>query len=196
LDCLRFDRVHLFGHSQGGYLAQCLPRARPQRIASVTLSATCLPHEKHARRIERQLRLLPLVPGLALRIAAAARIRRIAAPDVATLTPNERRFWLNYLIAGLGVPDLRPRAEATARLQFDYHRRAVFGREDLAAWPGRILIIMFGRGALIDAEDAADLMANYPTAEHVDFPDSGHLGLIIQASEIAQLLTRRIDEAP
>ena len=194
LDGLRIDRVHLFGHSQGGYLAQSLLRARPERVASLALSATCPPSARHARRIEGQIRLLRFVPDRLLRLAAAARIRRIAAADLARLPPDESRFWRDFLTAGLRGRDLRARFESTARLQLDYHRGRVFAREDLAAWPGRILVLTYGRDRLVDAKDAESLMAAYPSADHVDFPESGHLGLIVQAPEIARRLAGMIDE--
>jgi len=70
-----FYRVHLFGHSQGSYLAQCLMRARSERVASVTLSATCVSSECNAVSIERRLRPLRHAPSAVVRFAASARMR-------------------------------------------------------------------------------------------------------------------------
>ncbi len=58
----------------------------------------------------------------------------------------------------------------------------------------RILIITFGRDTLIDAEDAAKLKATYSLAEHVYFSDSGHLGIISRASDIATLIAKLVHE--
>jgi len=192
MDGLQIDRFHLFGHSQGGYLAQCLLRARPARIASATLSATCLPSERRARRIDRQLRLVRYLPSPLLRFAAAAQVLRIAATDLAGLTLEERLFWKAYLTEGVGIQEVRRQIESTAKLQIDYHRRARFKVSDLAEWAGQMIIVTFGRDQLIDGDDAVSLMSTYPTAIHVDFADSGHLGIISKAPAIVALLAKQV----
>jgi pimeloyl-ACP methyl ester carboxylesterase len=183
-------RVHVFGHSQGGYVAQVLVRAIPDRVASITLSGTCLPSEDRARTIERQLRLVGALPELLLRAGAIAQLRRIASVDLKTLAREDRDFWMDYLTDGVRAPGLKPRVAASARLQLDYHRNAGFTSGDMAHWRGRSLILTGGLDPIMGPEEGSALIRQYPDATHQAFPEQGHLGAFLHPERVVGLLAQ------
>jgi pimeloyl-ACP methyl ester carboxylesterase len=196
LERIGAGRVHVFGHSQGGYLAQVLVRAIPDSIASLALSATCLPSARRARTIERQLRLVGLLPEFLLRAGALAQLRRIASVDLEALSPDERAFWTTYLTDGVRAPGLKTRAVASAALQFDYHRNARFEAGDLAHWPGRTLVLTYGLDPIIEPQEGRALIDHYPGATHRAFPLEGHLGPSLHPDAVVDLLVRLAQGQP
>ena len=189
------QHVHVFGHSQGGYLAQVLVRLIPETVASHALSATCLPSRSRARTIDGQLRLVGLGPEFLLRAGAAAQLRRVASIDLEAAPPDERKFWMRYLTEGLSAPGLRSRASASARLQLDYHRNSSFAAGDLAAWAGRSLILTYGRDPIIGPEEGRAMLSQYPWASHHLFPEQGHLGPFIHPDVVVGMLARLAQDA-
>jgi pimeloyl-ACP methyl ester carboxylesterase len=188
--------VHVFGHSQGGYIAQVLVRAVPDRVASIALSATCLPSEDRARTIERQLRLVGVLPECLLRAGAIAQLRRIAAVDLETLAADDRAFWLGYLVDGVRTRGLKRRALASARLQLDYHRNAGFTPGDMARWRGRALIITCALDPIMTPDEGRALISQYPNAAHQAFPAQGHLGPFLHPEPVVGLLVQLAQAVP
>jgi pimeloyl-ACP methyl ester carboxylesterase len=196
LDAIGAPRVHVFGHSQGGYLAQVLVRAIPEKVASLALSATCLPSARRAETIANQLRLVGLTPGFLLRAGALAQLRRIASVDLKTLSPAEREFWMGYLTDGVRAPGLKSRAVASARLQLDYHRNARFDPGDLAHWQGRTLVLTYGLDPIIEPQEGRALIEHYPGASHRAFADEGHIGPFLHPDAVVGLLVRLAQAQP
>jgi pimeloyl-ACP methyl ester carboxylesterase len=194
LDHLQIDKISLYGHSQGGYLAQRMLSDKPSRVANLALSGTCLPSEDHARTLERQLRIVRLLPDTLLRLAAAAQFRRILRRDASELGNEERRFWLRYFVEGLKIDGLRSRVVSSARLQLDYHRGPVPSLPDPQTWSGQVLLVTFGHDSIIGMDDAARLSEHYPSARHVAFLEQGHLGPIVKPKALAESLETLIPE--
>ncbi len=194
LDHLQIDKISVYGHSQGGYLAQRLLSDKPSRVANLALSGTCLPSESHARTLERQLRIVQFLPDALLRAAAAAQFRRILRRDASELGTEERRFWLRYFVEGLQTNGLRSRILSSARLQLDYHRGPVPPAGVPQMWSGQILVVTFGHDSLISMDDAARLSERYPSARHVAFREQGHLGPIVKPRALAEVLATLIPE--
>lgn len=181
---------YVFGHFQGGYMAQVLVRAIPDRVASIALSGTCLPSDDHARKIERQLRLIGILPEFVLRAGAIAQLRRIASADLQTLAPDDRDFWMGYLTDGVRAPGFKMRAAASARLQLDYHRNSVFASDDMVRWIGRSLILTYGHDPIMRSEEVRALISQYPNATHQAFSELGHLDPFLHPETVVGLLVQ------
>jgi pimeloyl-ACP methyl ester carboxylesterase len=184
------QQVHVFGHSQGGYLAQVLVRAIPSRVASLALSATCLPSEERARTLERQLRFVGMLPEYALRAAVIIQLRRIASVDLKTLSPDDREFWRRYLTDGVRAQGLKERATASARLQLDFHKNSGFISGDLDRWKGRRLILTCELDAIMRPQEARALVGEYQDGVHQELLGQGHLGPFLRPEPIVSFLVQ------
>jgi aminoacrylate hydrolase len=103
MDALGIERAHVVGHSTGGAIAQVLAIERPNRLASVVLSATWTRADAYFRRLFtlRKEMLLRLGPSVYLQAATLfvfpswwvarnnERLRQMEAQSLAAFAPSE-----------------------------------------------------------------------------------------------------------
>lgn len=193
---LGVERIHLFGHSWGGLLAQLYAGAYPDRTASLFLCNSSTGVGEDWKRMEaavmaynrRQagalgwlgmglLSSVSRVPGAAGRWAAQglmARVWRNYFPDPAA-APVANPNWL----AGVS-------AEAVNRT-----RKAILDVRP-AALPSPVnpefpVLVLFGGSDIYGAE-AATLFARFPSAKHVRLERSGHLPWLQDRQAFGQTL--------
>jgi pimeloyl-ACP methyl ester carboxylesterase len=177
VDAERAERVHVIGGSFGGLLAQALVRRAPERVASLVLSHTGAPDGK--RR------------GLATTIVAALPqplLRALLRKRLGSTLDAADPFWRRYFdraIDGMTKGDVLSRV----RLQAEFGAQA-WSPNDLAQWPGRVLLIEGEDDPLFPPAARARLRALYPTAEVYRFHGTGHAAAVLKPEEYADVVTR------
>lgn len=178
LDAEGAERAHVIGGSFGGLLAQVLVRRAPERVASLVLSHTGAPDGK---RRGVATAVVAALPQPLLRGLLKARLgRTLDAADV---------FWRRYFdraIAEMTKADILSRV----RLQAEFGAQAGWTPDDLARWPGRVLLIEGEDDPLFPPVARARLRALYPTAEVHRFQGTGHAAAVLKPEEYADVVTR------
>jgi pimeloyl-ACP methyl ester carboxylesterase len=135
LDAEGIATVHVFGGSFGGLVAQCFVRGYSERVRSLILANTALPPEVPGWGANILRRLVCLAPARALRARREWGIARMLSGP-----RGERTFWRMYLrerLAHWTADQLRNRYLLT----LDLSQRFAFTPEELADWPGNVLIL-------------------------------------------------------
>jgi pimeloyl-ACP methyl ester carboxylesterase len=187
LDKEGIAQAHVFGHSLGGMVAQCLVRRAADRIATLILSSTEAPSEAEAVIAQRDLARVRLLPEWFIR----AYLRLRPSRDAPELTPDQLRFFAEYVAA----PGVKQRALSSALIQLDYHRNFRFSVRDLEDWPGRVLIAACQNDKVVTTASYHQLSALYPGASRHVFPNAGHMSMLGRVSEYAGLILNFISNA-
>jgi pimeloyl-ACP methyl ester carboxylesterase len=177
LDAEGAERAHVSGGSFGGMLAQALARRAPERIASLVLSHTGAPDGKRRRVGTAIVAALPIQLLRALLKARLGRTLDAADP-----------FWRRYFdraVERMTKADIMSRV----RLQAEFGAQR-WSSEDLARWPGRVLLIEGEDDPLFRPAARARLRALYPTAEVYQFRGTGHAAAVLKPEEYAAVVTR------
>ena len=172
LDAEGVSAAHVLGPSYGGIVAQCFVRRHPGRVKSLILANTLVPPKTLLVWPAKVfLALVPLVPVGWLRAFRERGLAR-AFSGVPSVSPEDQMFWGDYqheLISRLTKAQLRD----MYRLGIDLVERFRFRPDDLASWPGRILILESDEDFL-SPEQRAELRRCYPLAEVHTFHGAGH----------------------
>jgi pyruvate dehydrogenase E2 component (dihydrolipoamide acetyltransferase) len=190
LDAEGVPACHAFGHSQGGFLAIALSERMPERIRTLALSSTFLPSERHARRVQWQLRLLPLIPDRLFGWVMKRAFKRAVRLAGSSLSPQDWQV-LALLMPHADAGELRRAALFTAKLHLDYHQRAIAAR-----WRGPALLFETGRDRIVTAADVTALRARYPDAEIHRFKDAGHLDIVTDPRRFVSTIQSFLASAP
>lgn len=176
LDTEQVARAAVFGASFGGYIAQILVRRHPERFDRLVLSHTAVRHLAGRRPMRALAALLPLLPERLVR-AVMWRIWM----HLFSVPTDARLFWQSLM---RGVLDDLSKAQLVGitRCISDFTGYQLT-RDDLAAWPGRVLILESDRDAAFGPTARAELRATYPGATVFTFRDAGHTALWTDADE-------------
>lgn len=173
------ERAHVLGGSYGGLVAQAFVRAHPSRTLSLVLSHTLLPDPAAASKI-RWL-------ALALKLLPWPLLRRIFRARVGSLFPKGSHPEL-ALSKALFEEILEERL-AKAQLLALLHRAGELGQagpfapDDLASWPGRILLLLGEDDPATPEPVRRAIVAAYPRAEVRLFSGGGHATAILKQAE-------------
>jgi pimeloyl-ACP methyl ester carboxylesterase len=177
LDAEGVERAEVSGGSFGGLLAQALVRQAPERVASLVLSHTGAPD---AKRRAVATAVVAAMPMRLLRGLLKARLgKTLDAADT---------FWRRYFDRAI---DQMTKADIVSRvrLQAEFGART-WGPDDLASWPGRVLLIEGEDDPLFPPAARARLRALYPSAEVHRFQGTGHAAAVLKPEEYAAVVTR------
>jgi pimeloyl-ACP methyl ester carboxylesterase len=178
LDAEGVERAHVIGGSFGGLLAQVLVRRAPDRVASLVLSHTGAPDGK---RRAVATAIVAAIPQAFLRGLLKARLgRTLDAADT---------FWRRYFdraVNEMTKADILSRV----RLQAEFAGQTGWAPDDLARWPGRVLLIEGEDDPLFPPAARARLRALYPSAEVHRFQGTGHAAAVLKPEEYADVVTR------
>jgi pimeloyl-ACP methyl ester carboxylesterase len=173
---LGVERAHLVGASYGGYVAVCLARRAPERVASLALTEPVLDP------LLRGFWTYGLKVGAALALPGAWRDRRLRALRMGILAEgaDRRRFAL------LGQMRFRRRGMP---------RPVPVPGTDLTAVAAPLLVVLGAESPIHDsAALAARVRAARPDATVVVFDDAGHTLPVDAADRVAPLLRSFLDE--
>jgi pimeloyl-ACP methyl ester carboxylesterase len=152
-------------------VAQCFVRRHPERVRSLILTNTVVPPQRLLWPARIFLTLLPFVP-LGWLQALRERTLARAFSGVPGVPPEDQTFWRDYqhaLVSRLSKEDLR----AMGRLGIDLVESFRFTPDELASWPGRVLILESDED-IVTSELRAELRRHYPQARVHTFHGAGH----------------------
>ena len=182
--------AHVLGPSYGGMVAQCFVRRHPERVQSLILANTLVPPKSLLWVSKVFLVVLPLVP---LGWQRMLRERELAQAflGVPGVPLEDQAFWRDYqheLISRLTKADLR----AMYRLGIDLVESFRFAPDDLASWPGRILILESDEDP-VTPEMRAELRQTYPQARVHTFHGAGHTPWMSHREEYLSVIKEFLD---
>ena len=181
LDAECVPRVAVFGASFGGYVAQAFVRSQPGRVDRLVLSHTGLRHPAGGGSMAALATVLSVLPARLVR----AVMWRVWMRLFSVRSP-EREFWRGLL---RGVLHRLSKAQLVAitRCLADFADYRL-DREDLAGWPGAVLILDSAHDAAYGQAARAELRAAYPAATVHTFHDAGHTALWTEAVEYNEVV--------
>jgi deazaflavin-dependent oxidoreductase (nitroreductase family) len=191
LDAEGVREAHVLGPSYGGMVAQCFVRRHPERVRSLILANTLVPPRRLLWPAKALQILLPLVPLGWLRALRERTLAR-AFSGVPSVPLEDQVFWRDYqygLVSRLSKPELR----AMYRLGIDLMESFRFAPDDLASWPGRILILESDED-LLTPEQRAELRRTYPQAEVHTFRGAGHTPWMSHREEYLSIVKEFLDQ--
>lgn len=193
LDAEGVQQAHVLGESYGGMVAQCLVRRAPSRVSSLILVSTLAPVKPLPLRPKLQKLLVMLLPWrLVLPLE-----RRLMVPALAR-TPfpeEERAFWTATVIEQLGSVS-KDWLINSYRNSEDYCEHYHFTPEDLANWPGAVLILGSEADEALQRyrPHAIPLTALYPQAQVHIFHGAGHVPPFTRREEYIQVIQHFLTE--
>jgi pimeloyl-ACP methyl ester carboxylesterase len=171
------ERAHVIGGSYGGFVAQIFVRRHPERTASLTLSHTLPPDAASGQMIQATLSYLSLIPMFLLRRMVGNRLRALL-PEKSPETTLTHAIFDEVVRHRMKKEDL---ISSYWRL-VDFNQ-GEFTPDDLAEWPGRILLMMSDDDPSIPEPVRVALRATYPEAEEHLFHGTGHAAAAIRPDE-------------
>jgi len=186
LDAEGVERVDVMGSSFGGYVAQCFVRAYPDRVDRLVLASTAVRHfVSWAAPLYLLARLMKVLPVSVVRF-----FMWCLWSSLFTASPDQQAFWQGLLkeilMTQLGKADL---VCVTATIaDFAAHYR--FRSGDLAAWPGKILLLESDRDEAYSPALQAETREVYLQAVVHTFHGTGHTAIMTDTDEYI----RTIDE--
>ena len=166
LDRLELGRVHLVGHSMGGMVAQEFAAARPERVATLVLSATSPAFGRPDGDFQKRFveaRIAPLDDGATMADLAdetvATMLGPAADPEGAAIARRSMA----------GVPEATYRAAVACLVTFDR-------REALAGYRMPVLVLAGETDANAPAPMMERMASRIPDAAYVCMAGTGHLG--------------------
>ena len=166
LDRLALERVHLVGHSMGGMVAQEFAARRPERVASLVLSATSPAFGRPDGEFQRRFveaRLAPLDDGRTMADLAEEMVgTMLGAHADAEGAAIARRSMA-------GVPEAAYRAAIACLTTFDR-------RDALAGYAMPVLVLAGETDSNAPAPMMEKMASRIPNAAYVCMAGTGHLG--------------------
>ena len=188
LDAEGADNADLFGSSFGGFVAQCFVRRYPERVRSLVLANTGAPGASPLPGLTLLVRLFTLLPeGVARRVTGWNWRRWFVAP------PEEQRFWHGLLEELLTTRLSKADLVSALEEMLDFSRYQ-FGPNDLASWPGRILVIESEHDRAFSPHAREALRALYPQARVRTFADAGHAVMVTKPAQYIATVRSFLEE--
>jgi pimeloyl-ACP methyl ester carboxylesterase len=165
------ERAHVQGGSYGGFVAQIFVRRYPEMTASLVLSHTqpTYPDDPGTVKLERMLRWAKLLPAGILRWALSLSLNRLMPENTADMA-LQFAIYAELLRVCLTKADFLSILART--VDYEGHR---FTPDDLADWPGRILIMMTDNDRTTPPEVREEFKRLYPQAQVHLFEGTGHV---------------------
>jgi len=171
LDHLGIGRFSLLGGSYGGWMAQSLVRAHPERVDKLVLTAIGPPNPENSRQLAWLLPLLRIMPMFLLRGLINRTFGHLDSSQRAD--PEQALLWalVNEVVTyRIGRADF----VAAMRRLIDQTAHYTFAPDDLDDWPGAILMLFGDGDPATPAEKRQAMKALYPQAESIVFEGGEH----------------------
>jgi esterase len=172
LDDLGIQQFSLMGGSYGGWMAQSLVRAYPERVRKLVLTAIGPPNPENSRKIAKLLRWLRLMPTFVLNALIS---RAFAKLDVTKVEeyPDMALMWA--LVKE--VMYYRVKREDIFNLMYrliDQTENYTFTPDDLKDWEGSILVVCGSEDPSTPPDKREAMQRLYPQAEMKVFEGGEH----------------------
>jgi 3-oxoadipate enol-lactonase len=172
MDHLHLKKVHIVGHSMGGYVALAFAREFPLRTGGLGLIASQVVADSPERKVARQS---------AARKIIKEGVEGVAAEMALKLAPDEA---VQALASSL-IAKQRPLGLAVAL-------DAMAGRPDstdvFRSLRLPVVIVHGDADALIPVERGREMKALLPTAHYLELPGVGHMPMLEEPAAVAEAL--------
>lgn len=170
LDALGIDRAHILGHSMGGFIAQALALASPERVDRLILSATNFGGPRHIPILPEAMAVLTDITGDPIE-----RLRRgilvSCAPGFAERHPELVEAWVAYRLAH-PIDPTAYQAQLAIGLSLLPEAAAFESRLAAVTCP---TLILFGEDDRVVPPGNAELLRDrLPNARITLLPGAGH----------------------
>lgn len=191
LDAEGVERVDVIGSSFGGYLAQCFVRAHPARVERLILAETGVRHfVSWAPSIWLLARLMKVLPSRTVRFL----MRRLWF-TLFTPPASQRTFWRELMREILTTQLGKANFVSETELLADFSAHCHFSSADLAAWPGKILILESERDEAYSPANRARMRAVYPQAQVHTIRNATHSAIATHTEEYIGTMREFLVEA-
>lgn len=177
LRCEGVEQAHVLGGSYGGFVAQVFARRYPGLTRSLVLSHTFPPDPATGRALKKMIGWLAWLPTGWLRGLMGKRLGRLLPARTAE-TALVRAMFQELMYRRLSKADILSGLWRT----IDYGERT-FTPQDLAGWPGRVLLVLADDDPGTPEPVRAALGALYPGAKTHLFHGTGHVTSILREKE-------------
>ena len=178
LDAEGVERVDVMGSSFGGYVAQCFVRAHAARVDRLILAETAVRHFVSQAPLYLLARLLKLLP-----VGAARFFMWRLWSKLVTTSTEQQAFWLGLLKEILTTQLSKDNLVSVTEEIYDFAAHYHFRSGDLAAWPGKILILQSDQDEAYSPAIRAETRAVYPQALVHTFHNAGHTAIMTATDE-------------
>jgi pimeloyl-ACP methyl ester carboxylesterase len=190
LDAEGIKHVDVMGSSFGGYVAQCFVRAHPDRVDRLILAVTGVRHfVSRATPLYLLAQFMKVLPASAVRFM----MWRLWSTLVTT-SSEDQTFWLGLLREILTQQLSKANLVSVTEEIYDFSAHYHFSRGDLAAWPGKILILESDQDKAYSPAIRAETRAVYPQARVHTFHDAGHTAIMTSTDEFITTIREFLDE--
>ena len=179
LDREGVERAHVLGGSYGGLVAQVFVRRHPERCLSLVLSHTLLPDPKAAATIRWMARALGPLPWPLVRALFKARL----APLFPKTPHPELVLSKALFVELLNERVSKPQFLALLRRFVELGQSYCFAPDDLAGWPGRILLLLAEDDPATPEPARRAIIEAYPGAQVRLFSGGGHATAVVKQEE-------------
>ena len=190
LQSLGEDTVALLGTSFGGCIAQGFVRTYPGRVDKVIFSHTTVPDHVPTKLLRIGVKIAGLYPLGALRFSGRVNILQLMKPP-----PAERAFWKAYWFEKFSGMEDKGIFINPLRAYIQYGEDSTFHPDDLAGWPGDILILESDNDPAFKPPAREAMKAMYPQARVHTFIGAGHTPGYSQPTEYIQVLTGFLEDS-
>jgi pimeloyl-ACP methyl ester carboxylesterase len=190
------DRFNILGQSFGGILAQVIVHKYPDKVNKLILShtTTTSPPVDQAikaeslKRIEKKEKVLSFLPFRIFSLIAKWKISKLIPADI-----EEKEFWDAYFHEMLS--NMKKGVLASlSKCMIDFGQNYTFSRDDLANWPGKILILESDNDPFFHLSERKALKELYPKAQVHLFHGTGHLTVIVNQEEFLSIIRSFLQE--
>jgi pimeloyl-ACP methyl ester carboxylesterase len=190
LDREGVERAAVMGSSFGGYVAQCFVRANPDRVDRLILAVTGVRHfVSRAAPLYLLAQFMRVLPASAVRFL----MWRLWSTLVTT-SSEEQAFWLGLLREILTKQLSKANLVSVTEEIYDFSAHYHFHSGDLAAWPGKILILESDQDKAYSPAIRAETRAVYPQARAHTFQDAGHTAIMTSTDEFIATIVEFLGE--
>jgi pimeloyl-ACP methyl ester carboxylesterase len=173
------QQAHVMGGSYGGFVAQVFVRRHPEMTRSLVLSHTLPPNPTGIERIRKTMRLMALLPLGLLRWVLGRQLSKLMPADTSSgpgaLLMAMFQETLNYRLNKADILGIFWRT-------LDYYART-FTHQDLANWPGKVLLVLADDDPGTPEPVRAALQALYPSARMHLLHGGGHVTSVVNQEE-------------
>lgn len=178
------ERFDLLGQSYGGWIAQCVARAHPERVRRLILSHSFALEPGQAWRFALARRLIAALPAWLRARLLEKRGGKALAP-VAARDPALHRRLVEALRKRACEPEFWNVLIGQQRC-LEQSLRAPFAALPPVASHLPVLIVESADDPLLGARDRAALRARFPRAEIVRFETAGHVSALAEPERLAE----------
>jgi len=189
-------QVNILGQSFGGILAQVIVHKHPEKVNKLILShtTTTSPPVNQVRAlewkkmIEKKLKIFTYVPISLFRLMSKSRISSL----MSMMNTEEKGFWEAYFHEMISRMT-KEEQFSLLKCMLDFSNYA-FSKNDLANWPGKILILESDNDPSFHPSERRALKELYPQAHVYTFHGTGHLTIIVEREEYLSVVREFLGE--